>query len=111
MEESRRQKLPPKPRGTRDILPPQSTIYQRIFEEFKLILNNLGYQPVISPTYEHEELFISLGELTDVQKEMFIFSDRKERKLVLSPEGTASTVRLVCQNKLINPGHPLRLYY
>ena len=106
-------KLFPKPRGTQDILPPEAIIYQQIQQITQNILNNAGYQPIILPTYEYRELFTaSVGEATDIiQKEMFAFTDRKGRKLVLRPEGTASVVRLVCQNKLVNPGYPLRLYY
>lgn len=102
-----------KVRGTQDILPTQAIIYQQIQQVTQNILNKNGYQPVILPTYEYQELFaVSVGEATDiVQKEMFAFSDRKGRRLVLRPEGTASVVRLACQNKLVNPGYPLRLYY
>ncbi|CAJ0761685.1 8944_t:CDS:2 [Entrophospora sp. SA101] len=103
--------LSAKVRGTQDILPTQALLYQQIQQITQNILNHAGYQPIILPTYEHRELFTtSVGETTDiVQKEMFTFSDRKGRQLVLRPEGTASTVRLVCQNKLVDPGYPLRL--
>ena len=42
---------------------------------------------------------------------MFIFQDRKGREIALRPEGTASTVRLICQNKLVKEGYPLKFYY
>jgi histidyl-tRNA synthetase len=102
-----------KVRGTQDILPAQALLYQRIQQITQDILNKNGYQPIILPTYEYQKLFtISVGESTDiVQKEMFSFTDRKGRQLVLRPEGTASVVRLVCQNKLVSHGYPLRLYY
>ncbi|CAJ0830337.1 1829_t:CDS:2 [Entrophospora sp. SA101] len=88
-------KLFAKARGTQDILPVQAFFYQQIQQITKNILNKAGYQPVILPTYEYRELFtISVGETTDiVQKEMFIFSDRKGRQLALRPEGTASVVQ------------------
>src|SRR6185503_12666241 len=71
------------------------------------------YQLIIFPTFETKELFTSsLGSTTDiVHKEMYNFQDRKGRELSLRPEGTASTVRLVCQNKLVREGYPLKLYY
>lgn len=102
-----------KPRGTQDIFPPHSLLYQKIQQIITEILQKNNYQPIIFPTFEHEELFTnSLGSTTDiVNKEMFSFLDRKGRKLVLRPEGTASTVRLVCQNKLVQEGYPLKLYY
>src|SRR6185369_13579228 len=105
--------LPNKPRGTQDIYPPRSLIYQKIQRIVTEILQKNNYQPLIFPTFESKELFISsLGSTTDIiHKEMYIFADRKGRELALRPEGTASAVRLVCQNKLFKEGYPLKLYY
>src|SRR5437868_4807523 len=105
--------LPNKPRGTQDIYPPRSLVHQNIQQIIKEILRKNNYQPIIFPTFEAKELFTnSLGSTTDIiHKEMYIFKDKKERELALRPEGTASTVRLVCQNKLIREGYPLKLYY
>ncbi|CAG8666798.1 12182_t:CDS:2 [Ambispora leptoticha] len=63
-------------------------------------------KPIIFPTFEAKELFASsLGSTTDIiHKEMYTFQDRKGREMALRPEGTASTVRLVGQNKLIREG-------
>jgi histidyl-tRNA synthetase len=105
--------LPNKPRGTQDIFPPRSLIYHKIQQTAIEILHKNNYQPIIFPTFEYKELFTSsLGSTTDViHKEMYAFTDRKERELALRPEGTASVVRLVCQNKLVRKVHPLKLYY
>src|SRR2546429_5909184 len=102
-----------KPRGTQDIYPSHSLLYQKIYQIISETLQKNNYQPIIFPTFEHKELFTtSLGSTTDiVHKEMYIFVDRKGREMALRPEGTASTVRLVCQNKLIREGYPLKLYY
>jgi histidyl-tRNA synthetase len=105
--------LPNKPRGTQDIYPPRSLIYQKIQQIITEILRKNNYQPIIFPTFEARELFTSsLGSTTDIiHKEMYNFQDKKGREMALRPEGTASTVRLVCQNKLIREGYPLKLYY
>ncbi|CAG8578725.1 8691_t:CDS:2, partial [Scutellospora calospora] len=105
--------LPNKPRGTQDIYPFRSLLYQKIQQIITGILHKNNYQPIIFPTFEAEELFTSsLGSTTDIiHKEMYTFLDKKGRELALRPEGTASTVRLVCQNKLIKEGYPLKLYY
>ena len=105
--------LPNKPRGTQDISPPHSSVYQQIQKITSEILQQNNYQPIIFPTFEHLELFTkSLGNTTDiVHKEMFAFSDRKGRNLALRPEGTASAARLICQSKLIREGYPLKFYY
>ncbi|CAG8460540.1 15878_t:CDS:2, partial [Racocetra fulgida] len=105
--------LKTKPRGTQDIYPPRSLIHQNIQQIIIEVLHKNNYQPIIFPTFEYKEFFTSsLGSTTDIiHKEMYDFLDRKERELALRPEGTASTVRLVCQNKLIKEGYPLKLYY
>src|SRR6185295_5643370 len=105
--------LPNRPRGTQDIYPPRSLICQKVQQIIVEILRQNNYQPIIFPTFEAKELFTaSLGFTTDIiHKEMYIFADRKGRQLALRPEGTASVVRLVCQNKLIKENYPLKLYY
>src|ERR1043165_5573049 len=113
--------LPNKPRGTQDIFPPRSLIYQKIQQIISEILRKNNYQPIIFPTFETKELFTSsLGSTTDIiYKEMYTFidytsvniKDKQGRELALRPEGTASTVRLVCQNNLVREGYPLKLYY
>src|SRR4051794_25862435 len=103
--------LPKKPRGTQDIYPPRSLLYRKVQQIIREILHQNNYQPIIFPTFEVKELFTtSLGSTTDIiHKEMYSFADRKGRELVLRPEGTASTVRLVSENKLIKAGYPLKL--
>jgi histidyl-tRNA synthetase len=102
-----------KPRGTQDICPSRSLLYQKVQQIVTEILRKNNYQPIIFPTFEYKELFTnSLGSTTDIiHKEMYAFADRKGRELVLRPEGTASTVRLVAENKLIKESCPLKLYY
>jgi len=89
------------------------TIPQKIHQIITKILHQNNYQPLIFPTFEAAELFTSsLGSTTDViHKEMYTFTDRKGRQLALRPEGTASVVRLVCQNNLIKSSYPLKFYY
>src|SRR5947207_242840 len=105
--------LPNKPRGTQDIYPSRSLLFQKIYQIITEILRKNNYQPIIFPTFELKELFTSsLGSTTDViHKEMYTFADRKGRQLALRPEGTASVVRLVCQNNLIKTCYPLKFYY
>src|SRR6185312_1170359 len=106
-------KLITRPKGTRDIYPPLSLLYQKVYRLVEEVLTRNNFQPIILPTYEYTDLFnTSLGSATDIiHKEMFDFSDRKGRKLALRPEGTISAARLVLQNRLFASGLPLKLYY
>ena len=102
-----------RPKGTCDIYPPRSLLYQNLYQIISEVLVRNNFKPVIIPTYEYSELFnASLGSTTDIiHKEMFNFVDRKGRSLALRPEGTASVARLVLQNRLFTTGYPLKLYY
>ena len=102
-----------RPKGTCDIYPPRSLLYQNLYQIISEVLVRNNFKPVIIPTYEYSELFnASLGSTTDIiHKEMFNFVDRKGRSLALRPEGTASVARLVLQNQLFTTGYPLKLYY
>jgi len=100
-------------RGTQDIFPNLSLIYQKVYDICIKILTKNNYQFVILPTLEYEKLFInSLGLSTDiVNKEMYSFFDKKNRKIVLRPEGTASFTRLICQNKLLTQNNKKFFYW
>jgi len=63
-----------------------------------------GYELLITPVFEHVEVFNRLGESTDVvSKEMYEFTDRGNRHLALRPEGTAPVVRAYVQHKKHGP--------
>lgn len=110
---SKDMKIINRPKGTQDICPPRSPLYQKIAQIISEVLARNNFQLIILPTYEYAELFnSSLGSTTDIiHKEMFTFTDRKKRNLALRPEGTISTARLILQNRLFTPGFPLKLYY
>ena len=49
-----------------------------------------GFDLVITPIFEHLEVFQRVGESTDVvRKEMYDFEDKGGRRIALRPEGTA----------------------
>ena len=56
--------------------------------------SRFGFDLVVTPIFEHLEVFQRVGESTDVvRKEMYEFEDKGGRRLALRPEGTASVVR------------------
>jgi len=66
------------------------------------IFKRYGFAEVRLPTFEDSALFTrSIGEATDIiEKEMYVFKDRKGRDLALRPEGTAGAVRLYVEHAL-----------
>lgn len=84
-----------RPRGTADVLPPDSQRWQWAESLARLVCERSGFLEVRTPTFEATELFThSSGESSDVvQKEMYTFIDQGGRSLTLRPESTASVVR------------------
>jgi histidyl-tRNA synthetase len=99
-----------RPKGTQDFIPPVSEQKLLVENTFRRLARLYGYQEIVTPTFEHTEVFIkSSGSASDiVTKEMYTFQDRSERSLTLKPEGTPGVVRAVLENRLLLP---CRLYY
>lgn len=100
-------------RGMKDILPDEINIWQHIEEKAREIFELFNFKEIRTPILEQVELFLrSIGEDTDiVEKEMYVFNDKKGRKVALRPEGTASVVRAYIQNSLFNAPSPQKFYY
>ncbi len=100
-------------RGTRDILPEEVGYWQRVEATAREILSRAAYREIRTPIFEETALFErGIGEATDiVGKEMYTFTDRKERSITLRPEGTAGVVRSFIENKLHGQGGVQRLWY
>ncbi|HEV7179061.1 MAG TPA: histidine--tRNA ligase [Candidatus Baltobacteraceae bacterium] len=100
------------PRGTQDIVPPQSARWHALETRIHALATRFGYTEIRTPTFEATELFVrGVGETTDiVEKEMYTFLDKGERSITLRPEWTAPVVRAALEHNLFAHG-PQRLYY
>jgi histidyl-tRNA synthetase len=97
------------PKGTQDVLPPQSARWERFVATFAGHAHRAGYGLHIPPMFEHFEVFARVGESTDiVRKEMYDFDDRGGRHLALRPEGTASVARAFVEHR---PTTPFKVWY
>jgi histidyl-tRNA synthetase len=87
--------IPRAPKGTDDILPPESERWRTVLRVFDELSERYGYDLVMTPLFEQTELFArGVGEGTDVvEKQMYTFEDQAGRSLTLRPEATASVVR------------------
>lgn len=101
------------PRGTNDILPPESAKWNYIESKAKYIFDLYNYDEIRTPIFEYTELFQrGIGEATDiVEKEMYTFEDKSGRSLTLRPEGTASVVRSFLENKIYGQAQPTKYFY
>ncbi len=99
------------PKGTRDILPPDSGRLRALIDEFASAAGLRGFGEVISPMFEDLGVFKRLGEETDVvTKEMFDFLDKGDppQHLALRPELTASICRAYAEHR---PVPPWKIWY
>ena len=88
---------PAPPRGTTDLLPPESERMRRLYDLAHGVATLYGYQYAETPAFESTDLFVRTSGATSdvVQKEMYTFEDKGGRQLTLRPEGTAPVVRAV----------------
>ncbi|AOT57956.1 MULTISPECIES: histidine--tRNA ligase [Streptomyces] len=102
------------PKGTYDLLPPDSATYLAVREAIAAPLRNSGYGYIETPGFEDVELFArGVGESTDiVTKEMYAFETKGGDRLALRPEGTASVLRAALEANLHKAGNlPVKLWY
>ena len=101
------------PRGTRDVLPGESRMWQDMERRMRDAAALAGYREIRTPVFEHTELFSrGVGDTTDiVQKEMYTFRDKGDRSLTLKPEGTAGAVRCFLEHGLQSDPLPCKMYY
>jgi histidyl-tRNA synthetase len=111
------------PRGTRDILPPDTALWNFVEATVRDVFRAYNFHEIRTPIFESTELFArGVGEESDiVSKEMFTWEDRGRASsgldqlpgsalavprvsLTLRPENTAGIVRAYIEHKLWERG-------
>jgi len=89
-------------RGTRDLLPPETALWNRVEQIAHEVFGTFGFGEIRSPIFEATDLFArSIGAETDVvSKEMYTFPDRLEDHPELARE---------MQQLMAKPPSPLEL--
>ncbi len=106
-------------RGTRDLLPPETELWNRIEATARAVFARYGFGEIRTPIFEDTQLFVrGVGEETDVvSKEMYTWEDRaraaseKAQSLTLRPENTAGVVRAYIEHKMGDTGTLQKLFY
>src|SRR5580693_51234 len=111
-------------RGTRDLLPPETELWNRIEATARSVFARYGFGEIRTPVFEDTALFArGVGEETDiVSKEMYTWEDRARadsggaerggaQSLTLRPENTAGVVRAYIEHKLADSGMLQKLFY
>ena len=119
-------------RGTRDLLPPETELWNRVESTTRAVFARYGFGEIRTPIFEDTQLFArGVGEDTDiVSKEMYTFTPADDvgrtagrgepagttrrdpgQSLTLRPENTAGVVRAYIEHKLNDTGMLQKLYY
>src|SRR5437868_3543607 len=107
-------------RGTRDLLPPDTAVWNFVETCARQVFALYNFQEIRTPVFEETQLFArAVGEETDiVGKEMFTWTDRgraesesKGQSLTLRPENTAGVVRAYIEHRLWERAGLQKLYY
>lgn len=99
-------------KGTRDIAPPASAVWNRVEAVAREVFRTYNYQEIRTPIFEETGLFVrGVGEETDiVNKEMYTFDDHGS-SLTLRPENTASVMRAYMEHRMDQAPGLTKLYY
>jgi histidyl-tRNA synthetase len=100
-------------KGTRDILPPASGVWNRVEAVAREVFRTFNYHEIRTPIFEETALFArGVGEDTDiVGKEMYTWEDRDGTSLTLRPEATASVMRAYIEHRLDQIPGIKKFYY
>ena len=97
----------------RDLFGAELRWFQHIEETARRVFGRHGYGEIRTPILEELDVFKrSVGESSDiVNKEMYQFTDKGGREVVMRPENTAGVVRAAIQHKLLSSNDPVLFYY
>ncbi len=96
------------PEGVKDYLPNECILKKKIEDSIAKVFKSYGYLPVISPTFEYNDVFCGMGGVKDSR--VFKFLDRDGALLVLRPDMTPAIARIGA-TAYSKKDLPLKFYY
>lgn len=90
-----------KPKGFRDVLPPESLKREKVIETIKKYFKLYGFLPVETPTIESDELLKGDNQEDEAVADRYRLKDRAGRELGLRYEFTVQLSRLFAEYKNI----------
>lgn len=98
-------------KGMRDIMGDEFYYMQGFFEKAQEVAMYYGFDPIMTPILEHEEVFTrSIGDGTDTEKEMYRLQTKGGDKLAMRPEKTASVMRAYIEHGMRAWSQPIMFY-
>ncbi len=84
------------PRGTRDFMPGEMIVRQKVFDTLRNVFERFGYAPLDTPAFESKELLAAKGGGGEaIKQEIYWFKDKSNRELGLRFDLTVPTARVV----------------
>jgi histidyl-tRNA synthetase len=96
-------------KGARDFYPEDKRLQNYIFNTWKKVCEQYGYEEYTAPVLEPIELYASKTSDEIVNEQTYSFTDRGGRTVVMRPEMTPSVSRMVAARRQ-ELGYPVRWY-
>lgn len=96
-------------KGARDFFPEDMRMQKYIFSKWREICERFGYEEYTAPIIESVEIYEAKSGQEIVNEEMYVFTDRGDRRVALRPEMTPTVSRMVAARRQ-ELGYPLRWY-
>lgn len=96
-------------KGTRDFYPEDKQIQNYIFDTWKQVVEQFGYQEYATPLLEPIEIYAAKSGEELVNDQTYTFTDRGGRQVAIRPEMTPSICRLIAGRRQ-ELAYPARLY-
>lgn len=96
-------------RGTRDVYPEDKRVQNYIFNTWRTVAEQFGYEEYDAPLLEPFELYAAKSGQDLVNDETYQFVDRGGRNVVIRPEMTPSVSRMVAARRQ-ELAYPVRWY-
>jgi histidyl-tRNA synthetase len=91
-------------RGMRDYLPEEAAKREYVFAKCRAAFEAYGFQPLETPAVESIELLTAKGGGgEEIEKEIYAFNDKGERRIGLRYDLTVGTARVVASEQLAKP--------
>lgn len=96
-------------KGTRDYYPEQKRVQNYIFETWKRVVEQFGYEEYGAPILENLEIYAAKSGQELVNEQTYTFTDRGGRTVAIRPEMTPTISRMVAARRQ-ELAYPARLF-
>lgn len=98
------------PKGVRDFLPVKAAKIEYLQQQFRQVMDQWGFRPVIPPQLEFFDI-LEKGLGRDLQARAFRFEDRQSGRLLAFPPDITPQIARIAAMRMLELPLPLRLCY